>query len=152
MTEGPGWEEHRAYLLQVTDEPEKEEVAPLLEQAATAARRQDLREAARVLEEAHQVWVRVHLFAKWPRAIDAFCDGLRRLREMAPGTPVPREYQRLLDAIPTTLARQNMTPSQRMFWFGSRSPSPLDPPEPEPWQMWLGAVVVVAVLAYFLLR
>ncbi|HEX9011522.1 MAG TPA: hypothetical protein VF804_14225 [Holophagaceae bacterium] len=113
------WEEERGTFARAASALGEERALDLLDQAAEAARSGDLRKAAGILEEIRAAVVTSRLFHQWDNGIWCFTSLIRFIRQMSPETAVPKEYQRLLDAIPSARFDEDMTSPQKAFWYGS---------------------------------
>lgn len=101
------------------DSPSEEWLAVRLDQAAEHAKSDQLRDAAKPLEEIRAKLVSVREFQRWDDGILCFTNLIRLTRHMSSETTVPAEYQRLLDAEPSLKWNEDMTPKQKAFWYGA---------------------------------
>ncbi len=113
------WEAERGTFARAASALGEERTLDLLDQAAEAATSGDLRRAAGALEEIRVAAVASRLFHRWDNGIGCFTSLIRFIRQMSPETAVPKEYQRLLDAIPSGRFDEEMTSRQKAFWYGS---------------------------------
>jgi len=101
------------------DSPSEEWLVEKLDQAAALARAGNLSEAAKPIEEIRARVVDLRLFHGWDDGILCFGNLITLIRRMSPETPVPSDYQKLLDAEPSLKWNEDMTAKQKAFWYGS---------------------------------
>ena len=112
------WKGERDLLSSSLDDGTRDLIIDMLDYAAAAARANQLREAARRLENARCVLIEHRTFYNWDNGIWCFASVIKLIRGMSAETVMPREYQRFLDAIPSARYDQDMTLSQLAFWYG----------------------------------
>ena len=158
------WDDERERLLNAVDESERERVSDLIDRAASSARTNGLREAAHWLEETRRALVGNNLFRNWDNGIWVFSSLIRLIRAMSAETPVPQDYQRFLDAIPSASYEARMSPAQTEFWYGSVA-APVysdirvvareraEPPSSSGGVLWIvGILIAIAIAAYLFFR
>jgi len=156
------WDAERATFARNAGGLNEERALSLLDQAAASAKAGDLRGAARFLEEIRSAVVAGRLFQGWDNGIWCFTSLIKFIRQMSPETAVPLEYQRFLDAIPSAKWDEDLTPKQKLFWYGSAKAEvggsirlvDTEPKADKPGRgcaILLGLVVLAAV-AYFALK
>jgi hypothetical protein len=148
------WDDERERILNSLEDPERGEVAELLDHAASAAAGSNLNGAAWYLAEARRRLVGMHVFRRWDDGILVFSGIIRLVRGMSPETAVPRAFQRLLDSIPSLRYDVPMSRRQRVFWYGEAQPArPGEIPVPDRGEVMMsGIVVAVIVIVWLLLR
>jgi hypothetical protein len=119
MTGYDNWDDERARLLHGLDEETESHVRAGLDGAASAARTGDLREAARGLEEVRATLVAINHFRRVDDDILCFSSLIRLVRGMSGNADIPSEYRRFLDAIPSLHIGEEMTRTQKAFWYGA---------------------------------
>lgn len=154
------WEGERERMVRAAGEADEAMMVAALDCAAQRAREGDLAAAAAVLQEVRKWAVERGLFKRWDDGIWVFAGIISRVRQMT-DMPVPKAYQKLLDAIPSAKYDEDMTRSQRKFWYGSADYDPYTPigpvgaqPQtaPLPLPARLAIVAVVVVIGYFIFR
>lgn len=121
MSEYGTWEFERTAMLNAIGDSDCQQVAELLDRAASAARTMGLADSAHLLEELRVELVRINLFRRWDNGIWCFASLIRLIRDMSKATEVPKEYRRFLDAIPSARVDARMTRAQTSFWYGPGS-------------------------------
>ena len=146
------WDEERITFARQTDRLGEENALALLDQAATAARAANLKEAAGILETIRSAAVSEKLFQRWDNGIWCFTSLIRFIRQMSSETSVPPEYQRFLDAIPSAKWDEDLTPRQKLFWYGSGKEAVggsirLVDTEPKPGKPGRGFAILIGLIA-----
>ena len=119
MSDFDNWNGERERLLKAVGPATRARVTEAIDQAAALAQRKRLREAAHSLEEARQGIVGANVFRSWEKGVCCFSNLIELIRNMSTERTVPPEFQRFLNAIPSTRCDEGMTRSQRMFWYGT---------------------------------
>jgi hypothetical protein len=120
MTDEAPWSDDRDSLAKGLPGEEGEKVKSLIDDAAARAKAGNLTAAAGALESARGILVGRNNFRRHDNDIWVFADILRRIRHQSPEPGVPPAYQRLLDAVPSAKMGEEMTKSQKAFWYGSQ--------------------------------
>jgi hypothetical protein len=94
-------------------------VTALIDNAAAQAKAGDLVAAADSLEAVRSMLVSEDYFRRYDTDIWVFTAIIRCIRRQSPDTTTPLAYQRLIDAIPSPMMEDVMTPAQLEFWYGS---------------------------------
>ena len=121
MSDFVNWSDERERLLIAVGPATRALVTDAIDQAAALAQKRRLREAAHSLEAARQGIVGANVFRSWEEGICCFSNLIELIRNMSAETAAPPEFQRFLNAIPSTRTAEGMTRSQRMFWYGSQA-------------------------------
>ncbi|MCB1278225.1 hypothetical protein [Prosthecobacter sp.] len=103
------------------DSPAEEWLEERLDLAAEQAKAGNLSGAVKPLEEIRAKLVSIKEFERWDDGILCFSNLIQLIREMSEETKVPSEYQNFLDAAPSLRWDEDMTPKQKLFWYGSRN-------------------------------
>jgi hypothetical protein len=96
-----------------------ERLTSFIDQAGSLARSGNLTAAADALESARQILVSRNNFASHDNDIWVFVDIIGAIRCQSQEKTVPGAFQRFLDATPPTGMDQDLSPTQKAFWYGS---------------------------------
>jgi hypothetical protein len=115
------WSRDAEILVKPFQEEERERLTALIDSAGQLARSGNLTAAAEALETVRRALVAIDVFGRFDNDIWVFTDIIHAIRRESKESPVPPAYQRFLDAIPSARMDQDMTLTQKGFWYGSPS-------------------------------
>ena len=113
------WSEETENLARGYAEPIANQIRQSIDTAGLQARAGNLAAAAEDLEAARKVLVEWKDFERHDNDIWAFASVIGSIRRESPETTVPRAYQRFLDAKPSGKWDEDLTRSQKAFWYGT---------------------------------
>lgn len=118
MSDQP-WSGEAENLVRGLSDETAQRITSLIENAGSRAKAGNLTAAAEALETVRRILVERNNFRRYDNDIWVFTAIISYIRRESPEVTVPKAYQLFIDAKPSLKLNEELTRTQRAFWYGS---------------------------------